>query len=167
LAEDAVQETFLAAFKSRHTYRAEFSVRTWLWTILLNELRRQGGRESRTPQLKQWPTGSPGGSEFDPASAEPAPLAQVLAQERNELLNELLDRLPAPQADALRLRFFGELKFKEIADVLDCTLLTAKNRVKAGLLKLAEWTRGEGSGPEAPRGSQENQPSSRYLGDRS
>jgi RNA polymerase sigma-70 factor (ECF subfamily) len=36
-AEDAVQETFLAAFKSRASYDPRFSFRTWLWTILLNQ----------------------------------------------------------------------------------------------------------------------------------
>ena len=40
LAEDAVQETFLCAFKSLASYDSRFSFRTWLWTILLNQCRR-------------------------------------------------------------------------------------------------------------------------------
>jgi DNA-directed RNA polymerase specialized sigma24 family protein len=39
----------------------------------------------------------------------------------------------------LRLRFFGGLKFQEIAAAMDCSLTTAKTRVKQGLLQLSEW----------------------------
>jgi RNA polymerase sigma-70 factor (ECF subfamily) len=42
------------------------------------------------------------------------------------------------QADALRLRFFGGLKFQEIADAMQCSLNTAKNRVRWGLMRMAE-----------------------------
>jgi RNA polymerase sigma-70 factor (ECF subfamily) len=51
----------------------------------------------------------------------------------------LLVRLPAVQADALRLRFFGELTFPEIATALGCSEAGAKHRVKTGLLKLSRW----------------------------
>ena len=48
-------------------------------------------------------------------------------------------RLSEPQADALRLRFFAGLTFPEIAAAMDCSLSTAKNRVKWGLMKLADY----------------------------
>ena len=38
-AEEVVQETFLAAFKSCATYDPRYNFRTWLWTILLNQCR--------------------------------------------------------------------------------------------------------------------------------
>jgi RNA polymerase sigma-70 factor (ECF subfamily) len=70
--------------------------------------------------------------------AELTPSQQLAAKERSQLLDALLLRLPEVQADALRLRFFGDLKFPEIADAMGCSLSTAKNRVKWGLMKLAE-----------------------------
>jgi DNA-directed RNA polymerase specialized sigma24 family protein len=39
----------------------------------------------------------------------------------------------------LRLRFFGELKFEEIAQAMECSVSGAKNRVRLGLLQLAMW----------------------------
>ena len=63
----------------------------------------------------------------------------MAARERSELLDSLLGKLPEPQADALRLRFFGGLKFHEIADAMECSLSTAKNRVRWGLTKMAEF----------------------------
>ena len=50
-AEEVVQETFLCAFKSLHTYDSKYSFRTWLWTILLNQCRRHGQKQRRRPQV--------------------------------------------------------------------------------------------------------------------
>src|SRR5580704_7969284 len=49
-AEDAVQETFLAAFAARATYNPRFAFRTWVWTILLNLCRRQWQRRQTRPR---------------------------------------------------------------------------------------------------------------------
>ena len=143
-AEDAVQEALLAAYKFRHTYRNEFSFRTWLWTILLNQCRSLGQRDSRRPEA-----GSGGQDDGQCAVAvqselsHPPPLAHLLARERSELLQSLLSQLSTVQADALRLRFFAGLKFQEIADTMGCSLGTAKNRVQWGLMKLSHLLESE------------------------
>jgi RNA polymerase sigma-70 factor, ECF subfamily len=145
-AEDAVQETFLAAYKGRHTYQPDKSFRTWLWTILFNQCRRSWSGQARRPRVLNW--GDQAAESVVPAiyqaslqrGGEP-PWARLMARERAGLLETLLGQLPLAQADALRLRFFGELKFDEIADTMGCSLLTAKNRVKLGLLRLAELAR--------------------------
>jgi RNA polymerase sigma-70 factor (ECF subfamily) len=66
-------------------------------------------------------------------------LAQLLARESSERLHGLLSQLPQVQADALRLRFFGELTYLEIAAAMQISEPGAKHRVKTGLLKLSEW----------------------------
>ena len=140
-AEDAVQETFLAAYKSRHTYRDEFSFRTWLWTILLNQCRSQQQRLARLPQT---PGGSANAGEswleasLQVEATQPLPLAQLLASERRDLLESLLGRLTPAQADALRLRFYGGLKFQEIADIMHMGLSATKMRYKRALDRLRE-----------------------------
>jgi RNA polymerase sigma-70 factor (ECF subfamily) len=146
-AEDAVQETFLAAYKSRHTYDERFGFRTWLWTILLNQCRRSAARQARRQREMSLDTR---GLERDHSALEISGagaenlgggLSGLLAQERRELLETLLARLSTAEADALRLRFFGGLKFQEIADAMGCTLCTAKNRVRAGLLRISEFVK--------------------------
>ena len=142
LAEDVVQETFLCAFKSLHSYDSRFSFRTWLWTILLNQCSRHLRKSNRTPRVdatgmlsfvqpaeddKQLTTG-----------ANESPVGHILNRERSQLLEQHLCDLPRPQADALRLRFFGGLKFHEIADAMGCSLSTAKNRVRCGLTKMGQ-----------------------------
>jgi RNA polymerase sigma-70 factor (ECF subfamily) len=137
-AEEAVQETFLCAHRWLATYDSRYSFRTWLWTILLNQCARHARREGKQP-----PTAAGadvlGRAEHVASGALASPLSQLLARENCERLHELLARLPAVQADALRLRFFGGLTFPEIAAALACSEAGAKNRVKSGLLKLGGW----------------------------
>ena len=148
LAEDAVQETFLCAYKSLATYDSRFSFRTWIWTILLNQCRRSLKRGARHPRVFAWSDHDAAGGET-PADSWTAdersspPFAGLLAKERTAALEALLARLPDNQADALRLRFFGELKFHEIAAAMECSLATAKNRVRWGLEALSGMMRGE------------------------
>lgn len=141
-AEDVVQETFLAAFKSRHTFRLNANFRTWLWTILLHQCHRHYRDRQRGVQTVSWFESSSDQEITEVRhlliSLEPLPPEQLLASERRQLLDDVLSQLKPLQADALRLRFFGELKFREIADAMECSLLTAKNRVRTGLLKMAE-----------------------------
>jgi len=148
-AEEAVQETFLAAFRSRDTFDPERSFRTWLWTILLNQCRAIGLRGERAEQVGCWSDRAPDAAiDATVCCDRPSPLGEMLARERAETLERLLQQLSPAQADALRLRFFGELKFQEIAETMGCSLLTAKNRVKWGLLRLAELA--QESAPESP-----------------
>ena len=141
-ADDVVQETFLCALKWLHTYDSKYSFRTWLWTILLNQCHRCWKKHSRDLLIGSWNDVE---SRQDISAeiarqmqSEKNPSDQLLARERVQLLDAILLRLPEAQADALRLRFYGELKFPEIAVAMSCSLSTAKNRVKWGLLKMAE-----------------------------
>jgi len=137
-AEDVVQETFLAVYAARHSYKPEFAFRTWLWTILLNNCKKQWKRSQRKPRVvseSALPT------EVARSISEPtvsdSGLQGILLTERRELVHELLNRLSEVQADALRLRFFGGLQFDEISDSMGCSLSGAKRRVKTGLEALS------------------------------
>jgi RNA polymerase sigma-70 factor (ECF subfamily) len=138
-AEDVVQETFLAAFKSCRSYNPRYSFRTWLWTILLNQCRSHYQYRMRRVRLEAL---AEGGEPFvldqavEPRST--SPLAELLAKERTATLESLLGQLSSVQADALRLRFFGGLKFHEIAATMGCSLNTAKARVRCGLERMAK-----------------------------
>ncbi len=135
-AEDVVQETFLAAFAARESYDPQFAVSTWLWTILLNLCRTRWKQRQKRP----WdhPVASPDALSVPLPQSAPTALSRLIVQEQSEQLHALLNELPEPQADALRLRFFGGLKYEEIATATECTLSGAKRRVKTGLQKLSE-----------------------------
>ena len=150
-AEDVVQETFLAVFAARHTYKPQFAFRTWLWTILLNLCRRELSkrkRRSREVLNSTLSASSQGFSEIpgnrspraEPSTTETG-LTRILQRERKQQLLDQLAKLPEVQADAIRLRFFGELKYGEIAEAMGCREITAKVRVRNGLATLSRLLR--------------------------
>jgi RNA polymerase sigma-70 factor (ECF subfamily) len=144
LAEDVVQETFLAVFASRHTFNPALHFRTWLWTILLNLCHRQQKRRARRPQVVSHSTlnATERANITDPSTSETA-LAALLIRERGARLQGFLNELPDAQADAIRLRFFAGLKYEEIAQSMGVSLGGAKLRVRSGLRRLSERLLGD------------------------
>jgi RNA polymerase sigma-70 factor (ECF subfamily) len=138
-AEEVVQEAFLAAYKSCASYDPRYGFRTWLWTILLNQCAAYYHRQRRSlahagrgdARAMSEPADERGGEQG-------TPLGALLAHERSAQLETYLRQLSTVQADALRLRFFGGLKYQEIAETMACSLNTAKNRVRWGLEHLAK-----------------------------
>lgn len=139
LAEDAVQEAFLCAFKWLDSYDSKFAFRTWLWTILLNQCSRTAERERRVERLR---TGFASNFPISDEVETLGPSSRLETQEDNYAIRFALNQLPQTHADAIRLRFFGELKFDAIAEATGCSLRTAKYRVKEGLRRLGDLLRG-------------------------
>ena len=138
-AEDVVQETFLAIFAARDSFDPALSFQAWAWTILLNLCRRDLKRQASLPSSMEVELSDADANQTRRDRRFTSVLQEVLVAERNEQLQIWLRQLPESQADALRLRFFVELKFQEIAEAMQCSLNTAKMRFKTGLLKLANW----------------------------
>jgi RNA polymerase sigma-70 factor (ECF subfamily) len=141
-ADDIVQETFLAAYAARASYNPSFSFRTWIWTILINLCKRQWKRKALRPSLlplSDWIASDRGQANHPeiPSTAHGC----LVQTEQVDRVRSLLAQLPEDQADALRLRFFGDLTFPEIAVAMGCSLNTAKSRVRYGLEKLGRALR--------------------------
>ena len=58
--------------------------------------------------------------------------------EQDEKLRRAIDKLPENQRQVLLLRYYSNLKFVEIADMLGCPLNTALGRVHKAILKLRQ-----------------------------
>jgi len=132
LAQDLVQETMIAAWKSLHRFDGSCRLFTWLYVVLLRQHRRTLGWFSRRLPL--------------------ATLEQQLAAERNEpameqfghldsargeeLLQAMLMALPMRHREVVRLRFYAEASEAEIAAALGISQGTVKSRLHHALDKL-------------------------------
>lgn len=135
-AEDVVQDTFLAAFARRATFNPIYSFRGWLWTIMINTSRTHLTLERRrSDRLAKV------ASIIRPQITHESGLGVLLQNERSELLAQMLAEIPEVEADALRMRFFGELQFNEIAEVMSVSLNGARKRIRRGLERLADTLR--------------------------
>lgn len=124
LAEDAVQETFLKAYKALDSFRGECKEKTWLTSIAINVCRnvRKSAwfvrvNRSITPddlQLAVW-------DHYDQDSAE---LAAAIQQ------------LPAKLKEVILLYYYQEMTMPEIAKIVGVTPSMVSKRIKKAHAKL-------------------------------
>jgi RNA polymerase sigma-70 factor (ECF subfamily) len=136
-AEDLAQETFARLFARRQTYRPTARFSTFLWRIALNlcfdELRRSQRRSESSLDEATEDVAARLEILADPA---PAPDALLLAQERAELVRLAMLRLPDTYRAVVALRHYENLKFREIAAVLEIPEGTVKSRMAEALNQL-------------------------------
>ena len=102
------------------------SFKAWLFRIATNKANDLWRRRRREPA---------GDWGLDSAAAA-APEARLENAEQAERLRAAIARLPEAQRQVLMLRYYGGLKFSEIAEALGCPLNTALGRMHKALLKL-------------------------------
>ena len=73
--------------------------------------------------------------------AEPADSSDPDFEQEYRRISRLLDSIPDEQAEVIRLRFYGDKSFAEIADMLGVPLTTAKSRFVYGLEKIRRGMR--------------------------
>ncbi len=138
LAEDAVQDAFLLAYRGRAGFRGG-SFKAWLFRILTNrcfDMLREAKRRATVPLE---PTGD---EEEDPRPelAHAGPSVEELA-ETSELLahvEEALTRVPVEQRVAVLLRDVQGFDYDEIARITNTELGTVKSRIHRGRLAVRD-----------------------------
>lgn len=126
-AEDLAQETMLTVWNKAQSFDASrASASTWIFTIARN-LRIDLSRRQRDPNLL---------AELYEGAVEPMPSDHVLSTEREVRIRAALDKLPADQADVIRLSFFEDRPQSEIADALQIPLGTVKSRARLAMNRL-------------------------------
>jgi RNA polymerase sigma-70 factor (ECF subfamily) len=130
LAEDAVQEAFLAAWRTAARFVPErASARTWLLTLVhrraIDLVRRQERRRAEPLEA----AAEPGGGSVDDEA--------FLRLER-ERVQQALAKLPDREREALELAYFGGFTQSELAERLGQPLGTIKSRMFTGLARLRE-----------------------------
>lgn len=131
-SEELVQETLLAAYDAFPQYRAEGSVRAWLFGIA----RRLCGRhvEMRARRASRLRLVHDTGRGMDAGELS-------LLREQAERTRDALSRLKPSEREALVLRYEADLSFREIAVACGVDEAAARKRVSRALARLrAELT---------------------------
>lgn len=130
-ASDAAQETFLKAFRKLDGFRGDASFKTWVLAIAANEARgvlRKAGRRKELPLEKVGPV----------VSRETSADKAVEVQEDAERVMKLLAELPEKQRQAVSLRIFEELSFREIGTIIGSSEGAARVNYHHGIRRLKE-----------------------------
>ena len=136
-AQDAVQETFLKAYKGLDSFHAKSSERTWLMSIAINTCRDM----NRSAWLRH----------IDKrVTPEDIPLAAPEDEEALALA-EAIRRLPAKHRDVILLYYYQDMTIKEVAETLHAAPSTILKRLNQAKDKLHHLLAEDESFPAARR----------------
>ncbi|MGE3958142.1 MAG: RNA polymerase sigma factor [Vicinamibacterales bacterium] len=138
-AEDVLQQTFLAAWRSIGSFRAEASVRTWLLTIARNTAVGRRARDARH-RIDPTPLDDLG---LRAGWGGPSPEDEVLSREQSARLASALASLPVEDREIITLRDLEGMSGEETASMLGLTLAAMKSRLHRARMALAAAVREE------------------------
>ncbi len=124
-AEDAVQETFMRAYKSRARVNDDWQLRPWLHQICANVCIDEANRRRKeSTKVSRWAI-------VDMPTRGIAPeLEQQLGLDADHSdVSAAILSLPAAYQEALSMRYVEELEYDEIAEILDISEANARARV--------------------------------------
>jgi RNA polymerase sigma-70 factor (ECF subfamily) len=127
-AEDAVQETFAAVWRSAGSYRRDRGPGgPWLYAVARNAIVDRA--RARTDPLADAP---------DLPSREPAPPERAEADWTAWRVHRAVEELPEHERTVLELAYWSGLSQSEVAEFLGIPLGTVKTRTRSGLARLAD-----------------------------
>jgi RNA polymerase sigma factor (sigma-70 family) len=129
-ADDALQETFLAALRAYPRFDGA-NPRAWLLTIARRKAIDEGRAAARRPQALPEPDVLAGGAE-SPGAEDAEALWAAVAE------------LPPKQRAAVVLRFAVDLRYREIGEAMDTSEEAARRSVHEGLKRLRTTSEAHG-----------------------
>lgn len=145
VAEEVVQDTWVAVLHGVRRFEGRSSVRTWLFRILVNRARTAGQRERRATAVPD-PAATVDPARFDPAGGWSLPPEhwvelidnRLIAQKMADRVRSAMMDLPARQREVVTLRDVEGLSGGEVCDVLDITEANQRVLLHRGRSRLRE-----------------------------
>lgn len=129
-AEDAVQETYLRAWRSFSTYQPETNCRAWLFRILLNVLKKAAGKKRHDPLAA---------AEDVDTSSKVIPLFPNANGGETQDVMAAVNTLAPEFRDVLWLVVVEGLSYKETAQTLDIPMGTVMSRLYRARREIRRW----------------------------
>jgi RNA polymerase sigma-70 factor (ECF subfamily) len=133
-AEDAAQESFLRAYQHLGRYDPERPFKTWLLSITSNHCIDR----LRKRRLTWLSLDEPLPAHPELTSKAPDPEDAAVANERNKMLQSMLAELAPEYRAAVILRYWYDMSYAEIAELLETTESAIKSRLFRARQMLAE-----------------------------
>ena len=154
VAEEVVQDTWLAVLRGLDAFEGRSSLKTWLFSILVNQARTTGSKEQRSvPVPDPEPAVDPARFDASGAWADPPERWIEAAEDRLEAgklagrIRVLIDELPARQREVVLLRDVEELTSDEVCSVLAISDGNQRVLLHRGRSRLRELFDDEFRGP--------------------
>ncbi len=130
LAEDILQETFLAAHKHAHTFKGDSAPDTWIYRIAVNAANRTRRKQARSRSILERFRQRALASNRDHRGQAPQPA--------DPRLRHAIDQLPDDQRTAILMLSIREIPAATIAETLGVPTNTVYSRAHAARQKLRQ-----------------------------
>jgi RNA polymerase sigma-70 factor, ECF subfamily len=130
---DLVQDIFLKVYRAAASYTPNAELFTWLYRITANHCITFLQKQKRDPLFKaeEPPTQALDSAHDSDKSASPE--NNLMRQERTLMVRRALDSLPHRQKMAITLLRFEGLSYREISEVLGCSISAVESLVFRGM----------------------------------
>mgnify|MGYP001383466198 CR=1 FL=1 len=138
IAKDLTIEALGKAFKKLHMYTPNFTFSTWLYTVAKNNcidyLRKNKLTTVSIDKIIE--DSKERKNDFNIASSDPDPEKIMIKKQRVAILRQIVNQLKEKQRELVKLRYFKEMSYEEIAETLDIPLGTVKAQLHRSREKL-------------------------------
>lgn len=150
-AEDAVQDTYLRAYRSFHTFKQGTNIKAWMVKILFNVISDSINKRSKQPD-------SIAEEEIESVESNSAslkdPQLQIVENELNSELLAALAGLPSNLLNPLLLRELEDMTYEQISQTLEVPVGTVMSRLFRARKVLRERLSGGNSAQKTQESSQ-------------
>ena len=128
-ADDLLQETFIKVYINLHRYRPDYTFGQWLYTIARNTF-----IDYVRKRQEELPIDEPADSEstsdsYVETTPTPTPEERFINLQQRTQLEHYLEQLTPRYRELIRMRFFDEYSYEEIATKLGLPLGTVKTQI--------------------------------------
>ena len=116
--DDILQESFVKVYQNLDKYRGDSKLYTWIYRITVNETLRELKKnklQSMSPEDIV--------DRLSPVAAE----SQLSSEQIQDILSNAMETLPPKQRMVFNLRYYDEMKYAEMSEVLE----TSEGALKA------------------------------------
>ena len=131
LAQDVLQDTFIKAFTNFHQFKKESKLYTWLYRIATNEALQQLNKMKKMQKSDE-------DAEYYLQNLT-ADSAIATGEEITVLLQKAIHTLPEKQKLVFTMRYYDEMPYEEISQVLDMSVGTCKTNYHYAKQKIEDF----------------------------
>lgn len=131
LAQDILQDTFIKAYQNFHQFKQESQLYTWLYRIATNESLQQLNKLNKMQKSDEDSTNHLQNLVADNIQPD--------ADEIQVLLQKAINTLPEKQKLVFNMRYYDDLPYEEISQILDMSVGTLKTNYHYAKQKVEDF----------------------------
>lgn len=132
-AEDIVQNAFVKAYHNLHTFRSDSKFSTWFYRIVYNTAITETRTFTYSAEFVDYKV-----SEFNDSYSDFDTLEIIERKERQEIINEVMDKMPRDESLLLSLYYLDDNPVKEIVIITGLTESNVKVKLHRARKRFAD-----------------------------